>query len=99
MPVVHPPNDERRDTYDSRRIDGLMDMVAKMTIHVENLRDDVKNCTESIAAIGVMNERITQLRKSVDDSVKSTRSLRNSVVSGCVVAAFVLAADLVIKGV
>lgn len=40
---MSPPTDERRDTYDSRRIDGLVSALATLTERVDNMKEIMRD--------------------------------------------------------
>lgn len=74
---------ERRDTYDSRRIDGLESEMARVGERVENLREKLDGWRAE------WNEERAATRQIQRESAAASRSLRNSIVGGCAVATII----------
>lgn len=93
---------ERRDTYDSRRIDGLEATYARLEERVENLREKIVefrsdfNADRTAAALARKEERneAAEIQRRATDA---TRSLRNSVIGGCLIAAIIAIAERVLS--
>lgn len=49
--MTPPATDERRDTYDSRRIDGLVSSFARLEERVENLREIIRGQTAAARSL------------------------------------------------
>lgn len=93
---------ERRDTYDSRRIDGLEGSYARLEERVENLREKIIEFRSDFnadrkAAIDARKEELAAAADIQRRATEATRSLRNSIIGGCTIAAIIAIAERVLN--